>query len=200
MKTRFEKEFKNEFNEQFKPTLDKELLKQELNIQVKENNTFTFKKKPFYTISTICCLLLVLLTSITTWAVAHYKYFQEEKNNTNNNTVDVVQLFKDKYQTTDVQLVSEIKTKDDVEVSLISIGIENVESIKVIFVVYCNNVSNTNSDVFSYKLTINDLSFYGKELITDHYIEYTVEYVYDYDIHFALNYWNDKIYEFYTKI
>lgn len=199
MRNRFNKQLTKEFNQAFEPNLDKDLLKEELNIQPKQTKCFSFKKKQFIALALTCVLLLVAVTSITTWAITKYQLFNDNSN-PQTEEVDVIKMFQEKYPDKKITLVSKIESIQKIQVLIIHVSSLLDYSAEDILIVYCLEYPQLSFETLLYNLTVNGINFTDKISNDNDFDEYFVKYEKDYYIEFTLYLDEQKIFDFYTTI
>lgn len=197
MKNKFENQFKKEFNQIFTPNVDKEFLKDQLNIQPSSctTNNVVFKKKVFVPLSIICSLLLIVLSSLTTWGVTKWFAFNNQTPPVVDEEVDVVKMFEDKYPGANVQLLNEIDIKEDIEISVIHLKTSSINSI----LVYFNRISDDIIQYTTYQINLNGNIKSGNVCKQGEYLEFYVESNRDVSINLTFYRINEKIFEFCTN-
>lgn len=199
MKKDFNKQLKEEFNHTFEPTIDKELLKEKLNIQpVEDTKNIVFKRKLFYRLSILCSLAIVILTAVVTWGICNrvvYKNINPIVDD--NNEVDIIKMFQEKYTDCSISLLSKNNIQDSVIISLIHVKSFNSQKVNK-FIIYFNDIQESKVKQTTYDFIVNEVVFSGTALNKDKYIEYNVEYSRNYDLKMIMYNSNEKIFEFCT--
>lgn len=197
MKNKFENQFNKEFNQIFTPNIDKELLKDQLNIQPSScsTNNVVFKKKVFVPLSIICSLLLIVLSSLTTWGVTKWFAYNNQTPPVVDEEVNVVKMFEEKYPGSDVQLLNKIDIKQEIEISILYLNSSSFNSI----LVYFNKISDDISELITYKIDLNGVVESGKVCKQGEYLEFNVEYTRENIIKITLYNINNQIFEFCTN-
>lgn len=173
MKNKFENQFNKEFNQIFTPNIDKELLKDQLNIQTSSctTNNVVFKKKVFVPLSIICSLLLIVLSSLTTWGVTKWFAYNNQTPPVVDEEVDVVKMFEEKYVGANVQFVSKISINREIEISIL-----HAKSSSINFVlVYFNKISDDIIQYTTYKINLNGVINTGNVCKQGEYLEFYIE-------------------------
>lgn len=197
MKNKFENQFNKEFNQIFTPNIDKELLKDQLNIQPSSctTNNVVFKKKVFVPLSIICSLLLIVLSSLTTWGVTKWFAFNNQTPPVVDEEVDVVKMFEEKYVGTTVKLISNLHVKQEIEISLIHVKSSTINSIFI----YFNKIPNDKIEYITYKINLNGDVKIGNVYKQGEYLEFYVEYSKENIMEITLYNINNQIFEFCTN-
>ncbi len=196
MRNKFNKQLTKEFNQSFKPTIDKELLKEELNIKPKEIKCYSFKKKQFIAFTLSCVLLIVAITSITTWAITKNQMFNNNGTNEQTEDVDVVKMFEEKYKNFNIKIVSKIETNKNIKFSVLHVKSKE----KSFFVIYFLNMPNNISGEYLLNVNINDCQFSDEIIHLNDYLEYDVELSSNYIINLQIIYQEHNIFEFCTTV
>lgn len=196
MKRNFNKEFKEEFKKSFDNGLNKDTLKENLNLVPQEEDTIIFKKKPFYGLSSLFAALLIIVTASITLLVAHYADYDinNVKYIKNNEVLEAFEEFKKNYYGYNVVLVNDYFVDDTL--SVLFIRLSNEISNK--FAIYFHFSNEDDINKYELMISINDVKN------TD-YISYNCYKVYDINIcnsnvvemSIFLN--QDKIFDFYIK-
>ena len=197
MKNKFENQFNKEFNQIFIPNIDKELLKDQLNIQTSSctTNNVVFKKKVFVPLSIICSLLLIVLSSLTTWGVTKWFAFNNQTPPVVDEEVDVVKMFEEKYPGAVVQLLNKIYIKEDIEILLIHVKSSSINSI----LIYFNSIPSDIIEYTTYKIDLNGVVKLGNVCKQGEYIELSAESYQKNSIRLTLYRLNKQIFEFCTN-
>lgn len=201
MKKNFNKEFKNEFDQVFKPTLDKELLKEKLDIQPVDNiNNIVFNKKIFYCLSILCTLVLIILTAVITFGITkRVSYNKDTPVNEKETEIDVIKMFQDKYEHCNVRLITNCFVSQNIDLSIIyvkSIDDQNINK----FIIFFNETTDAIVENGTYELYVNNQYFTNKVLVKSDYVEYSVNFCDKYDVTLNINYYNIKLFEFCTLV
>lgn len=196
MKNKFENQFNKEFNQIFTPNIDKELLKDQLNIQPSSctTNNVVFKKKVFVPLSIICSLLLIVLSSLTTWGVTNWIIYNDQTPPVVDEEVDVVKMFEEKYVGATVNLISNLHVKQEIEISLMHVKSSTLNSIFV----YFNKIPNDRIEYTTYKASINGVVNSGNACKQGEFVEFSIENDREIVIELILFIENEKIFEFCT--
>lgn len=196
MKNKFENQFNKEFNQIFTPNIDKELLKDQLNIQTSSctTNNVVFKKKVFVPLSIICSILLIVLTSLTTWGVTKWFAFNNQTPPVVDEEVDVVKMFEEKFQGANIELVGEINVNQEITISLIHAKSSSINS----FLIYFNRFPADKIQYTTYKVNLNGDIKSGNVCKQGEYLEFYVEYTRENIIKITLYNINNQIFEFCT--
>lgn len=195
MRNRFNKQLTKEFNQAFKPNLDKDLLKEELNIQPKQTKCFSFKKKQFIALALTCVLLLVAVTSITTWAITKYKLFNDNSN-PQTEEVDVIKMFQEKYPDYKIQIVSTLDTSENIKMSIMHIFSET----RNLFVIHFYDMPNSQRGDYYYNINVNNIEFSGKIIESNNNKEIMCEKSKYYTINLKVSFTGKNVFEFCTTI
>ena len=197
MKNKFENQFNKEFNQIFTPNIDKDLLKDQLNIQSSSctTNNVVFKKKVFVPLSIICSLLLIVLSSLTTWGVTKWFAFNNQTPPVVDEEVDVVKMFEEKYVGANVQLINRIDSKQGIDIFLIHVKSSTSNSIFV----YFNKIPNDRIEYTTYKVNVNGVVNSGNACKQGEFLEFSIENDREIVIELILFIENEKIFEFCTN-
>lgn len=198
MKNKFENQFNKEFNQIFTPNIDKELLKDQLNIQTSSctTNNVVFKKKVFVPLSIICSLLLIVLSSLTTWGVTKWITFNNQMPPVVDEEVDVEKMFEEKYVGANVQLINRIDSKQGIDIFLIHVKSSTLNSIFV----YFNKIPNDRIEYTTYKVNINGVVNSGNVCKQGEFLEFCINSKQKNSINLTVYSLNNEIFEFCTII
>jgi len=197
MKNKFENQFNKEFNQIFTPNIDKELLKDQLNIQTSSctTNNVVFKKKVFVPLSIICSLLLIVLSSLTTWGVTKWFAFNNQTPPVVDEEVDVVKMFEEKYVGANVQLINRIDSKQGIDIFLIHVKSSTLNSIFV----YFNKIPNDRIEYTTYKVNVNGVVHSGNACKQGEFLEFCIDSKQINSINLTVYSLNNEIFEFCTN-
>lgn len=200
MRNKFNKQLTKEFNQSFKPTFDKELLKEELNIKPKEIKCYSFKKKQFIAFTLSCVLLIVAITSITTWAITKNQMFNNNGTNEQTEDVDVVKMFEEKYPDNAVRMIMSSEIDSLFHVSIIQIYDFNNDSNDTLFILYFQNIQSNKVEQILYDLSINNDKLVGEIKKSNGIIQCSVKKAQCYVVNIKIKNHNSILFEFCTSI
>ena len=193
MKRNFNKEFKEEFKKSFDNGLNKDALKENLNL-VPQEDTIIFKKKPFYGFSSLFAALLIIVTASITLLVAYYVDDNINDIDNHNETSEAVDYFRDKYEGYEIKLISKISTTNNISISFVRIAKNNSYKIALFF----HKINIECYECYSYKITINDIDFDGRIINGVPYVEHDFENTNNNILKFSILESNNLIFEFCT--
>lgn len=189
MKNNFKRNFINEFNNTNDNSEQKETLKGKLDLVPSIDDELHFKKKQFYRLSTLVAVLLVLITSAVTFAITSYANFDKQQNITQD---EELEYFKELYGADDIKLVTRSALRNNDFITIIRF----YNSIDKKVVISLINMS------CKYKLKVCIDGNEKEQIITSEkeFYEYNLENCKENDLSIYIEYKNEVIFEFCTKI
>lgn len=194
MKRNFNKEFKEEFKKSFDNGVNKDTLKENLNL-VPQEDTITFKKKPFYGLSSLFASLLIIVTASITFLVTYYADHNEDNPKWQSKEVDAVKFYEDMYKQGNISLVCKVNTPMNLVISFVDIKLDNQRVLGMYF--YREN--KIHNEYCHYNLKVNDCLFEGTVLQQNEHIEYVLEQSLYYQLCFNITRAEKEIFYFCTN-
>ena len=194
MKRNFNKEFKEEFKKSFDNGLNKDTLKENLNLVPKED-TITFKKKPFYGLSSLFAALLIIVTASITWLVIYYADCDRDNFHCQSEEVDAVKFYEDMYKQGNVSLVCKVNTPMNLVISFVDIKYDNLR----ILGMYFHGENKIHNEYCKYNLKVNECWFEGTVLQQNSHTEYVLKKSSNYQLCFEITCAEMQIFYFCTN-
>lgn len=195
MKRNFNKEFKEEFKKSFDNGLNKDTLKENLNL-VPQEDTIIFKKKPFYGLSSLFAALLIIVTASITFLVTYYAEYDENSQFYAGEDLNVIEFYQNMYEESKITFICKTNVSNDLSLSFVKINYDN----RVILGVYFHKSIDNHYGLYSYAISINELTINEKIKESNNHVEYILDIAEEYSLDFSIYYSNQKLFSFYTKI
>ena len=160
-----------------------------------EEDTIIFKKKPFYSLSSLFAALLIIVTASITFLVTYYADYNGDNFHGQSEEVDVVKFYEDIYKESDVSLLCKVNTVKKIAISIVYIK-HNEQSIVSIYFHGNNKILDEH---YNYILKVNDSSFNGVMLQQNDHVEYFLKDLSIYHLDFKVIHDNQDLFYFCTN-